>query len=92
VEGACQQGPPADQHQVAANIERGSFVREANRVVEGGAVGHQGGGRQDAPLMSFHDALVHIGREAEVIGVDYQLFSGSQNIFSWIVRSFLGLA
>lgn len=42
--------------------------------------------------MRLHNAPVHIGSEAEVIRIDYQLFSHTQNNFNWMVRNFLGLA
>src|ERR1035441_4872541 len=42
--------------------------------------------------MRFHDPFVHVGRESEIVGVDYQLFSGDQNRVSRMVRNFLGFA
>ena len=66
--------------------------RQAQGVLERRAVGHQGGGGENAAAMRFHDALVHVRREAEIVRVDYQLFSGAQNRVSRMVRNFLGLA
>ena len=51
---------PADQHQVAADIERRGLARQAHGVVESGAVGHQRGGGEDAVAVRFDDALVHV--------------------------------
>ena len=42
--------------------------------------------------MRVHNPPVHIGRETEVIRIDYQLFSRAQNIFTVSERNFLGLA
>src|ERR1017187_99613 len=82
----------SNQHQVAPDIERRRFPRQPYRVVEGLPVGHHRGRCQDAAAMRFHNPLVHIRREPKVIRIDNQLFSSAQNIFSWIVRNFLGLA
>src|SRR5581483_11736541 len=81
-----------DQDQMAADIERGDFTRPAERVVEGGAVGHQGGGGEDAAAVGLDDAFVHVRGKAEIVGVDDQLFAGGQKIVSLMVRNFLGLA
>ena len=44
------------------------------RVVEGVAVGHQGGGGEDAVAVGFDDALIDVRREAEIVGVDDECF------------------
>ncbi len=65
----------ADQDQVAADIERGVLAREAERVLERLAVGHQGGRGQDTAAVGFHNSLVDVRREAEIVRVDDQLFA-----------------
>ena len=82
----------ADQHQVAPISSEGVSRASRTRVVEGLAVGHQGGGGEDAAAVRFHDAFVDVGRETEIVRVDHQLFSGAQNRVSRMVRNFLGLA
>src|SRR5689334_15745200 len=79
----------ADEDEVAADIEGGDFAREAHGIVEGAAVGHQGGGGENAAAVGFHDAFIDIGGEAEIIRVDHELL---QNRVSRMVRNFLGLA
>jgi hypothetical protein len=59
----------ADQHQVAANIERRIFTGKHNRVVELGAGRHERGRRQNPVLMRFDDAAVDVASESEVVGV-----------------------
>src|ERR1035441_4082590 len=91
-----EQRVAADQHQVTADVEPGCLARQADRILEGIAVGHQGGRGQDAVAVRFHDAGVDVRREAEIVGVDYELFpldqNGNQNSVSRMVRNFLGLA
>ena len=69
------QRAPADQHQVAADIERRRLARQPHRVLEGLAVGHQRGRGQNAVAVRFHDARVHVRREAEIVRVHHQLFA-----------------
>jgi len=59
--------PPAYQDQMAADVERRGFTRQAQGVLERRAVGHQGGGGENAKAMRFHDALVHVRRKAEIV-------------------------
>src|ERR1035438_10389268 len=87
-----EQRVAADQHQVTADVEPGCLARQADRILEGIAVGHQGGRGQDAVAVRFHDAGVDVRREAEIVGVDYELFPRRQNRASRMVRNFLGLA
>ena len=89
---AGDQRAPADQHQVAADIERRRFARQPHGVFKGFAVGHQRGGGQNAAAVRFHDALVDVRRETEIVGIHHQLFSRGQNRVNRMVRNFLGLA
>ena len=72
---AGQRRTPSHQYQMRADIERGSFARQPHGVVEPLAIRHQRGCRENAAAMRFHNPLVHVGREAEIVGVDHQLFS-----------------
>src|SRR5580704_6407343 len=80
------------QHKMTADIERGRLARQPYRIVEGCAIGHQRSGGENTAAVRVHNSAVHIGGETEIVRVDYQLFARTQNICSWIVRNFLGLA
>ena len=62
----------ADQHAVHADIKRRSFLRQAYGMIESRGRSHQRGRGEDALAMRADDALVHIGSEAEVVGVNDQ--------------------
>ena len=53
----------------------GIGFREANRLIESFAIGHEAGAGDDAFLMRFDNALINRGRPAEIVGVDNQLAS-----------------
>ena len=55
---------------MAADIERRSFLAPAHGVVKGRAGGHQRGRGENAVAVRFDDSLIHVAREAEVVGVD----------------------
>ena len=42
--------------------------------------------------MRLDNSLVHIRREAEIVGIDHQLFTRGQNSASLMVRNFFGFA
>jgi len=42
--------------------------------------------------MRLDDTRVHVGREAEIVGINDQLFAADQNNVSLMVRNFLGFA
>lgn len=84
-----KEGMAADEDEMHANVEGGVGEGELNGVIEGIAIGHKGGGGEDALGVGIDNAGVHIAGESEVIGVDDQAF---QNSLSWMVRNFLGLA
>ena len=72
-----------------ADIQAGTLARQLDRVLESGAGSHQRGGREYTFPARMHDALIDVAREAEVVGVDDQLF---QNIESLMRRNFFGFA
>ena len=80
-----------DQHQMTADIQLRVLAGETDRIVEGRAVRHQGGGRQDALRVSLDDPEVHIASEAEVVRVDDE-YCLCQNSASLIRRYFFGLS
>ena len=53
-------------------------------IADGVSLGFNGGGasRENAAPVSFHNALVHVRREAEIVGVHHKLFAQSQNSFN----------
>ena len=55
---------------VAADAERGLRVGDADGVVKGRAVGHEGGGGESAGGVQFGDGAIDAGGEAEVVGVE----------------------
>ena len=63
----------ADQYQVHSDIERWIFARQPHRIVKGGSGTHDGGRGENALAMRLDDALVHVTRETEIIGIDNQL-------------------
>ena len=80
---------PPDQHEMAAQVKRGILGSQPDRIVEGGAVGHQRSRSENAALVRFDNSLVHILRKAEVIRVDDQPFQDSPSLMR---RNFFGLA
>lgn len=67
-----EEGLTADEDEVAADVEVGIAAGELDGGSVGGAVGHKGGGGEDAALVSFDDAGVDVVRETEVVGVHHQ--------------------
>ena len=39
-------------------------------MIEGIAIGHQGGGGENAVTVRLHDSFVHVAREAEIVRVE----------------------
>ena len=67
------------------------LARQRDRVIEGGAGGHQRGGGENALAMRVDDAVVDVAREAEIVGVRDQVFQ-ALNKPSLMRRNFFGLA
>lgn len=63
-------GKAVDEHDVAADAEGGAREGQRDRVGEGCAVGHQGGGGEDTGVVELGDGAVDAWREAKVVGVD----------------------
>jgi len=59
------------------NIQRRIGSREAHRVFKSIPIGHQRGGGQDAPLVGFDDACIHVWGETEVVGICDKPLQGS---------------
>lgn len=55
---------------MAANAQRRMRAGYGDGVIEGWAVGHQGGGRKCACLMQFENGAIDSARESEVVCVD----------------------
>ena len=55
---------------MAADTQRGMRAGDGDGVVEGWAVGHQGGGCKCASLMQFENGAIDAARKAEVVCVD----------------------
>jgi len=70
---SVQQRIPPYQYQVAADIQGGVAARQSNGMVKGTAVCHQCRRREDAVPVRLDNSVVHIGREAEIIGVHDKL-------------------
>ncbi len=62
----------ADQHQMDADIERGDSPAPERTARQSRAGGHQRGGGEDTAAVRFDDSLIHVAREAEVVGVNHQ--------------------
>ena len=65
-------GRLAHQHQMDADIERRVLAGQADRIVKRRAGGHQRGCGEDALAVRFDNPLIHVAREAEVVGVNHQ--------------------
>ncbi len=79
----------ADQGEMNADVEIGQIARTVHRIVKRRAVRHQSGGGENTLAVRAHDAMVHVARETEIVGVNNQLL---QNNDSLICRNFFGLA
>ena len=87
-----QQGIAAYQGQVASNIQAGVQAGKLNGVLEGCPSRHQSRGREDAVAVRFQDAVVHVGREPEVVGIYDQKLRAAQKMPNLMRRNFFGLA
>ena len=67
---AVQNRAALDEHQMAAYIERWCFMCQANGIVEGIAIGHQGSRCENSFAVRLDDSGVHVVREAEIVGID----------------------
>ena len=65
---------------MTTDVQRRRLARQADRIVKGVAVGHQGGGGQNAVAVRLHDAGVHVRGETEIVGVDDELFPGVKTV------------
>ncbi len=83
---------PAHENEMDSQVERRGFAREPHGVVECRTVRHHGGGGENAVAMRFDNARIDVRREAEIVGVDDQLFLAFQNRVNRMVRNFLGFA
>ena len=72
-----------DEHQVAADAEARILFREFDGVIEGGAARHQGGAGEDSFAMSADDSFIYSSREAEIVGVEDQLFHLATEMAPW---------
>ena len=87
-----QSGGQACQDEVAPHVQRRNTAGKVNGVPESGPHGHERGGRDDAFLVRFQDALIHAAGETEVVRVDDQPPAPVQKSPSLMLRNFLGLA
>ena len=62
----------AHQNQMDADIERRILARQADGIVKRRAGSHQRGGGEDAFAVRLDNSLIHVAREAEVVGVNHQ--------------------
>ena len=72
-----------------ADVQLRSLPSELDGMIKRGSRCHQGCGGEDSVPARIHDAFVNVAREAEIIGVDDQLF---QNNESFTCRNFFGFA
>ena len=70
-------------------IQISSLAGESDGMFERSAGSHQRCGGEYSFAARMHDALIDVAREAEIVGVDDQLF---QNNDSFTCRNFFGLA
>ena len=55
-----------------ADIERRIFAGQTYGVVKRRAGGHERGGGEDALAVRFDNSLIHVAREAEIVGINHQ--------------------
>src|ERR1700719_571986 len=67
-------GSSTDEYQVTANSESRILFCKLNRVIEGMAARHQGRAGKNSLAMCSDNSLIYSACEAEVVGVEDQLF------------------
>lgn len=59
--------------QMYSDVESWVFRGEADCIIKGSPIGHQGCGGENAFPVGTHNPRIHVSREAEVVGVDDEI-------------------